>query len=253
MIIVQDKILKDAPHGFFGITGGVSTGDYASLNCSYAQQDTRENVTENRARAVRQLSCKATKLQTMNQVHGTDVVVVDDLFAKAPSADALVTKNPEIVLGVLTADCVPVLLADIENGVIGAAHAGWPSAFGGIVTKTVAVMQQQGAALSKIRAVIGPSIRRESYEIDRDYYNRFLEQSAENAAFFREIAGKPDHFLFDLAGYVLRQTEAAGVTHISDAGGDTCAQPEKFFSYRRHMLRHGHGNCGRQISAIALS
>src|SRR5690606_7899795 len=107
------------------------------------------------------------------QVHGTDVVVVDDLFAKAPSADALVTKNPEIVLGVLTADCVPVLLADIENGVIGAAHAGWPSAFGGIVTKTVAVMQQQGAALSKIRAVIGPSIRRESYEIDRDYYNRF--------------------------------------------------------------------------------
>lgn len=253
MIVIEDKILKDVPHGFFGITGGVSTGDYASLNCSYAQEDARENVTENRARAVRRLSGKAAQLQTMTQVHGTDVVVVEEVFAAAPSADALVTKNTEIVLGVLTADCVPVLLADIENGVIGAAHAGWPSAFGGIVTKTVSVMKQQGADAAKIKAVIGPSIRRESYEIDRDYYNRFLQQTDRNAEFFQDIAGKPDNFLFDLAGYVLRQTEEAGVTQISDAGEDTCAQPEKFFSYRRHMLRHGHGHCGRQISAISLS
>lgn len=253
MIVIEDKILADAPHGFFGITGGVSTGDYASLNCSYAQDDARDNVTENRRRVLERLSTAAPVLQTMHQVHGTDVAVVTEALSDAPEADALVTKTPHLALGVLTADCVPVLLADTDNGVIGAAHAGWPSAFGGIVTNTVQVMRQQGADIAKIKAVIGPSIRQESYEIDRAYYDRFLEQNAANEELFQSIADKPDHFLFDLAGYVLRQIAAAGVTQISDAGEDTCGQPEKFFSYRRHMLRHGHGHCGRQISAISLS
>ncbi len=252
MLKITSGNVADMPHGFFGVSGGVSTDDYASLNCGLAQGDSPENVAENRQRVMAALAAPAADLQTMSQVHETDVAVIREIAEKPPKADALVTTSKGIALGVLTADCVPVLLADARNGVIAAVHAGWPSAFDGIVTKTIEVMRESGADLLQVRAAIGPCIRQDSYEIDRGYYERFLRQSPENEVFFRPVPEKAGHFLFDLAGYVRRQTEAAGVREIADCGEDTCAQPEKFFSYRRHMLSRGHGRCGRQISVIAL-
>lgn len=253
-MMIRTENLGDVVHGFFGRRGGVSMDDYDSLNCSFAtRDDSLANVEENRRRVIGHLHAKATQLQTMKQVHKADVLVIDKVLEDRPEVDAIVTRSPDVILGVLTADCVPILMADKKAGVVAAVHAGWPSAFQGIVLNSIAKMMQEGASTSNIKMAIGPCIRKQSYEIDPPFYKRFLAQNEDHAQFFEEVAGKEDRWLFDLPAYVVHQAQYAGVTNIEDVKEDTYANSRLFFSYRRHMHDHGHGHCGRQMSVIALA
>jgi YfiH family protein len=241
--------LAKLPHGFFTRQGGVSGGVYASLNCGPGSADAPEAVTENRRRVAAALGAAA--LASLYQVHGREVVTVGagyDPDAR-PKADGLVTDRPGIALGVLAADCTPVLFADAAHGVIGACHAGWRGALAGVTDATVAAMEALGARRDAIRAAVGPTIRQQSYEISDPFRATFLEAEAGNAAFF--AAGKrPGHWQFDLPGYVMERLRRAGIG-AEDLGLDTCADPERFYSYRRMTLA-GEPDYGRQISAIVL-
>jgi YfiH family protein len=242
-------------HAFFTREGGVSTGVYASLNVGYGSDDEREAVTENRRLAMAAFGLPATALNTVYQVHGTAVAVADRNWAPAdsPRADAMVTDQPGIVIGILTADCVPVLFAGEKAGgdrVVAAAHAGWRGAIAGIVDTTVAAMEQLGARRETIRAAVGPCIGQASYEVGPEFPTPFLDQDGDNARFFRE-GTRDGHPLFDIAGYVesrLRKTEIADIGRIE---ADTCADEARFFSYRRKTLK-GEVDYGRELSAIAI-
>lgn len=239
-------------HAFFTREGGVSRGLFAELNCGFHSGDAPEKVAQNRGIAMARLSLRSEALATSRQVHGADALVVERPWGpgEAPAADGLATRVPGLALGVLTADCAPVLFADPEAGVIGAAHAGWRGAKGGILEATVARMEGLGAARERIRAGIGPSIAQPSYEVGAEFQEAFLEEDAENDRFFAP-ARRAAHFLFDLPGYVCKRLEAAGISGIARAEHDAAAEEARFFSCRRAFLR-GEPFYGRLLSAILL-
>jgi len=237
-------------HGFVGRRGGVSGGIFASLNVGLGSSDDAGLVRENRRRAVEAVAPGAG-LVTVHQVHSTIVVPVTGAApdAERPHADAMVTATPGLALGILTADCAPILLADAEAGVIGAAHSGWKGALGDIAGATVAAMAALGARRDHIRAAIGPCIARASYEVDGGFRDRFLADAPSHDGFF--IAGRETRFQFDLEGFVAMRLAAAGVRHVRALGIDTYADPARWFSYRR-TTHASEPDYGRQLSVIAL-
>lgn len=238
-------------HGFFTRKGGVSQGIYESLNVGFGSNDRRSDVEENRTRVARAFGVAADRLATVHQVHSTDVMMVDAATTgERPKADALVTAEPGIVLGVLTADCGPLLFADPEARVIGAAHAGWRGAFDGVVETTVAAMTRLGAERSRIVACLGPSISGRAYEVGPEFVERFVARDRAFARFFVP-SGKPGHAFFDLPSFTMQRLRDAGV-EAENIDLCTYADPESFFSYRRATHR-GEPDYGRQISAIALA
>ncbi|MBL9071794.1 MAG: peptidoglycan editing factor PgeF [Sphingopyxis sp.] len=242
--------LEAIPHGFFGRRGGVSSGELASLNCGLGSLDDPALIAENRRRVADTILPGAT-LTGLYQVHGNRCVVVDrdtDLAAR-PEADALVTSTPGVLLGILTADCVPVLFADREAGVIGAAHAGWKGALAGVTDATLDAMEGLGAVRANVAVAIGPCIGRASYEVDDGFTARFLADDSANERFF--AACKPGHAMFDIAAYVAARLAAAGVRRIAIGGQDTYAEVDEYFSYRRAGHRNENGY-GRQLSVIGL-
>ena len=244
--------LKGIRHGFFTRKGGVSEGIFASLNCGLGSGDDRGKASENRARAARAFDLEPDRLVTVYQIHSPDVVTVTQPWTaeNSPRADALVTDRPGIMLGVLAADCAPVLLADPQAKVIGAAHAGWRGAHGGVVDSAVAAMEKLGARRKNIVAAIGPCIAQASYEVSDDFQTPFLQQDQANARFF--APGKRDgKKQFDLPGYLAHRIGLLGLAQIGVSGRDTQAEENEFFSYRRATLR-GERDYGRLLSAIAL-
>lgn len=239
-------------HGFFGRRGGVSSGAYASLNCALTTGDRREDIDENRRRVAVSLGVAPDQLASVYQVHGAEVAEVSAPWAlnERPKADAMVTRIPGVALGILTADCGPLLFADARAGVIGAAHAGWRGAKGGVAEATVAAMVRLGASLSGIDAAIGPCIGPDSYEVGPEFPLPFLEEAA-NARFFRPST-RAGHSMFDLGGYLVARLERLGLRSVSRLAADTCADGERFFSYRRTCLEGGKA-FGCEVSAIALA
>ncbi len=237
-------------HGFFTRQGGVSSGIYAGLNVGLGSRDDREAVQENRARASRWFGLAPSRLATVHQVHSPDVVVVtEENVTERPAADAMVTATPGIILGVLAADCGPILFADAEAGVIGAAHAGWKGALYGVLENTIDAMIALGARRQNIRATLGPSISSANYEVGPEYVARFIEHDPAYAAYFTQSA-KPGHAMFDLPALTLKRLADAGV-QASSLGLCTYADPERFYSYRR-TTHAGEPDYGRLLSAIAV-
>ena len=241
--------LSGIRHGFFTREGGVSEGHYASLNCGFGSGDQPERVAENRARIATRLAVRAEHLVTVYQIHSPGVVVAGRPWkpGDAPQADAMVTDQPGLALGILTADCVPVLFADAGAGVIGAAHAGWKGARDGVVAATVAAMAGLGAEPSRMVAAIGPCIAQHSYEVGPEFPGHF---GAEEAGFFKPSA-RPGHFLFDIGGLVAKRLADQGIGTVRRCPNDTAAEEARFFSYRRATLR-GEPVYGRGLSAIVL-
>lgn len=239
-------------HGFFTREGGVSKGIYASLNCGYGSDDDKGAVKENRARVAQDLSVEAGRLLTVHQIHSPTVVRVAEPWTPetAPQADAMVTDRPNIALGVLAADCAPVLFADETARVVGAAHAGWKGAFTGVLDATVEAMIGLGAKRERIVAAIGPCISRDAYEIGPEFRDRFLATDTASDRWFTPSA-RETHFMFDLPAYAASRLEAARISTVAQIGLCTYADERRFFSYRRTTHR-GEGDYGRQISAIAL-
>jgi len=239
-------------HAFFTREGGVSTGIYASLNGGVGSNDDRANVAENRARMAAALGVAREALATPYQIHSADVVVADAAWTQEtrPRADAVVTRVPRLAIGVGTADCGPVLLADHAAGVVGAAHAGWRGALAGVTDAAVAAMERLGAERGRIVAALGPMIRQPSYEVGPELVARFRAADPGNDRFFR-AAARPNHALFDLPDYIASRLAAAGIGTIEDLAECTYADPSRFFSFRRATHR-GEPDYGRHINAIAL-
>lgn len=239
-------------HAFFTREGGVSGGCFESLNCGFGSGDAAERVAQNRAIAVERLGFSPDRLVTCYQIHSTTVVTVERPWRRdaAPQADGLVTRGSGIALGILTADCAPVLLEDAVARVIGAAHGGWRGALGGIVEATLDRMEALGANRARIRAGIGPCIGPGSYEVGPEFRERFLADDPASAAYFAP-APRDRHFMFDLPGYVEHRLARAGIANTERAGNDTVAEETLFFSYRRAHLR-GEPVYGRLLSAIGL-
>lgn len=261
MIIIQDEKLNGSSagkiqHGFFGRQGGVSKGIYSNLNCGVGSNDDPKSVQENRARVAGKLSVELKNLITLWQVHSSDCLIIDKPVGQGderPKADALVTDKAGLALGVLTADCGPILFAGEKpdgSPVIGAAHAGWGGALKGVLESTVERMQELGAELDTIRATVGPCIGPKSYEVSVGFETPFLERNPEDEHFFRE-AQKSGHLMFDLPGYIASRLAQAGLKQVTITGDDTFAEPELFFSYRRSTHRK-EADYGRQISAIVI-
>ena len=244
------KALADLPHGFLGRLGGVSQGLVEGLNVGWGAEDDPEAVRGNRRRAVEAVA-PGTRLVTLHQIHSPDALYVTDPFPddSRPHADAMVTDRPGLLLGILTADCAPVLFADREAGVIGAAHAGWKGAFSGVIEATVVEMERRGASRARIAAAVGPCIARKSYEVDDIFLSRFVGADPENERFFG--ASREGHHRFDLEGFVLSRLAEAGLARVEALGQDTYSQPAAFYSYRRATHR-AEPTYGRQISLIAL-
>jgi YfiH family protein len=247
---VRSTLLSGVPHGFFGRRGGVSSGDLASLNTGIGSGDDPLLIARNRAR-VRDAVLPGAALLGVYQVHGVTCAVAEGAWDEAdrPAADALVTNRPHILLGILTADCVPVLLADRDTGVVGAAHAGWKGALGGVTNSTLAAMERLGARRDHIVAAIGPCIGRASYEVDSIFVTRFCDADRANDRFFTD--GRPGHAMFDIAAYTAARLAAAGISRIDMIDHDTCARADEYFSYRRATLR-GENGYGRQLSVIGV-
>jgi YfiH family protein len=238
-------------HGFFTREGGVSSGLYASLNGGTGSNDKRENVAENRARMAAALGCAPRNFLTAHQVHSPDVVVAATPWAptERPKADAIVTRMPSLAIGISTADCGPVLFADVDARVIGAAHAGWRGALTGVLEATVNAMDGLGARRARIIAALGPMIRQPSYEVGDDLIKRFVEVDAEAKTFFAP-ASRAGHAMFDLSGYILARLRRAGVD-CEDLGVCTYADDARFYSFRRSTHR-AEPDYGRHINAIML-
>ncbi|MBO9580890.1 MAG: peptidoglycan editing factor PgeF [Sphingobium sp.] len=248
--ILRAPRLGDVPHGFLGRRGGISTGLYAGLNVGLGSDDQREAIARNRALA-RDAVLPGSTLVTVHQVHSSDVVTVSAPIPDndRPKADALVTRTPGLLLGVLAADCVPILFADETRGMVGAAHSGWKGALHGVGEATMAAMVALGAERGAIACAIGPCIGRTSYEVTESFADPFLARDGEDARFF--TAGKPGHLMFDIGGYVAARLAAAGAGSVTLMDEDTYSQPDRFYSYRRscHLGEPGYG---RQISLIGL-
>ncbi len=240
------------PHGFFTRRGGVSKGPFASLNCSLSSQDDRDAVLRNRGLVAGALGVPGTHLVGCTQVHGIEVVAVDTPWqpGAGPRADAMVTRQAGLALGIITADCAPVLFADAEAGVIGAAHAGWRGAVAGVLEATIAAMLALGARTGRIVAAVGPCIGQNSYEVAADLRDAVLARARDDARFFADGA-REARWQFDLPGYCAARLDAAGVGEVSVTGVDTLTEADRFFSHRRRTLAGG-GPIGHQISAIAL-
>lgn len=247
---LTSSALGGLPHGFFGRKGGVSKGIYAGLNIALGSKDDRAAVFENR-RLASDAVMPGARLARVHQIHSADILVIDEAPApdNPPKADAMVTGRPGILLGISTADCVPVLFADRRAGVVGAAHSGWKGAIAGVNEATIQAMVKQGAARENIACAIGPCIAQKSYEVDEGFFRRFIEADPANEHFFG--TGKADHHQFDLEGYVAARLAAAGIRQIECLGEDTYSQPERFFSYRR-TCHAGESDYGTQISLIGL-
>lgn len=245
--VIRAEALSGIPHGFLGRRGGVSTGVVAGLNIGHGAEDDAGAVAENRRRAVEAVMPGA-RLATVYQVHSPDVAEVTEPWPHEarPRADGMVTRRPGLLLGVVTADCAPVLMADRAAGVIGAAHAGWRGAQGGVLENTVAAMERLGAERARIAAAIGPAIARPSYEVDAKFRTRF---GPEDERYF--AAGRPGHWQFDLSGYIAGRLRAAGIGAVEPLGLDTYPDAERFFSYRRATHR-GEPAYGRQFSLVGL-
>lgn len=239
-------------HGFFARNGGVTQNHLGSLNCgSKHTADTIENIRENQKRAMEALGSSFEKLTLLKQIHSNIVHVVEDkILPRDLEGDALVTNNPEMVIGILTADCVPVLFHDTNANIIGAAHAGWKGALYGVVENTLTAMEKLGASRKNIETCIGACIRQPSYEVGPEYVERFVTEDSRSNAFFAPSA-KPSHSMFDLPGYVKMRLAKAAVGKISDIEKDTCSNPEKFFSCRRAFLK-GENGFGNGLSAIRI-
>ncbi len=253
--MITATVLDDAPgirHGFFTRRGGVSEGPYASLNCGQGSADDPERVRINRARAMARLGHREADLATGYQVHSARVAVVERPWAAAarPEVDGLATRSPGVALGILTADCAPVLLADVRAGVIGAAHAGWRGAWSGVIEATVAAMEGLGARRDRILAAVGPCINQDSYEVGPELVARVTRGEPDAQRFFRP-SRRAGHARFDLPGYVASRLGALSIAAFEGSPYDTCAGEDRFFSYRRVTLNGG-GDYGRMLSAIVL-
>ena len=244
--------LADIRHGFFTRTGGVSQGVYASLNGGVGSNDAPEQVAENRARMAQALGVAPERFLTPYQIHSPDVVVADHPWTAEtrPRADAIVTREPGLAIGVSTADCGPLLFADAKARVIGAAHAGWRGAFTGVIDGTVAAMEKLGADRADMTVTLGPTISQPNYEVGAEFVERFLAADADNARFFKDSI-RADHAMFDLNGYIAARIKRAGVVKFEDLGLCTYADPQRFYSFRRatHLSEPDYG---RHINAIAL-
>lgn len=254
MLVLEAQNLSNSPgivHGFFGRQGGVSEEVYASLNCGPGSGDARENVVENRRRVSARLG-DARELLTLYQIHSARAVVVDKPWAlgEGPQADAMATCIPGVALGILTADCAPVLLADARAGVVGAAHAGWKGAFGGVVEAVVAAMESLGARRERISAAIGPAISQANYEVGPEFRERFASAGSDQARFFAPSV-RADHWQFDLTGFVAEKLVSSGIAAVETISACTYAREADFFSFRRATHR-GEADYGRDISAILL-
>lgn len=244
--IITSDSLAPFHHGFFTRRGGASSGVYAGLNCGFGSTDQREVVATNRARVARAMEVETGNLVSVHQHHSADVVTVEAPFETAPKADAMVTATPGLALGILTADCQPVLFADADAHVVGAAHAGWSGAMSGVLENTIDAMIALGAKRDTIKAVIGPSISQPSYEVGQEYFERFLDEDPENARFFANGSG--DKLQFDLPAYGLAKLRAAGVS-AEWTRHCTYREPDRFYSYRR-SVHQKEADYGRLISVI---
>jgi YfiH family protein len=248
--VIRAISLGDFPHGFLGRRGGVSTGELAGLNVGYGSNDDREAIAGNRRLAVAALLPEA-ELATVHQIHSAEALHVQRAWPQdqRPRADAMVTDTPNLLLGILTADCAPVLFADHRAVVVGAAHAGWRGALAGVTDATIAAMERLGARRENIHAAVGPCIGQPSYEVDEAFRARFLDHDPDNARFFVPgEAGKPH---FDLEAYVVHRLLAVGIDEVEALNLDTYSNADRFYSYRRSTHR-GEADYGRQLSAIAI-
>lgn len=239
-------------HGFFTRNGGVSEGLYASLNLGAGSDDKPQDVAENKRRVAEAMGVEPSHLLTLWQCHSRRVLAVDRPFAEGDNreADGFVTATPGLALGILTADCAPVLLADAQAKVVGACHAGWKGAIQNIMLETVEAMEKLGAKRGRITAVVGPCIAQESYEVGKDFHDAFVAEAAANVLFFEP--GKAEgKFLFDLPAYVCHTLQLCGVAASNVLAKDTCNLENAFFSNRRRNLR-GESDYGRQVSVIML-
>lgn len=250
--IITSDLLAPAKHGFFGRRGGASSGVFEGLNCGLGSSDQREAVLINRSRAAKAMETTADDLARMHQVHSAEVAVVtsaEETAETAPKVDALVTQTPGVVLSVLTADCQPVLFADFEAGVIGAAHAGWRGTLDGVLEATVDAMLSLGAQRDRISAVIGPTISQRAYEVGPEFFDAFMTQDSDNARFFAN--GKGDRYHFDLPSLGLSRLRALGLKQAEWTRHCTFSDVMRFYSYRR-STHAKEADYGRLISCIRL-
>ncbi len=252
--MIRSPLLESAglAHGFFTRDGGVSGGLYTSLNVGLGSDDDRANVLENRARVATALGVDRDALALPFQIHSATVAVAAAAWApgEGPRADAVVTATPGVAVGVATADCGPILFADVEAGVVGAAHAGWKGAIGGVIGATVAAMERLGAVRGRITAVLGPTISAGAYEVGPEFVERFVAEDGANARFFRPST-REGHAMFDLPGFIGGRLAAEELGRIGDLGLCTHADEARFFSYRRATQRR-EPDYGRLVSAIAV-
>jgi polyphenol oxidase len=254
--MILSRSLSSSPairHAFFTREGGVSDGIYQSLNGGIGSNDAPENVKENRARMAKALGVAPTHFVSCYQIHSPDVIVATKPWTRenAPRADAIVTRTPGLAIGVSTADCGPVLFADGDAKVVGAAHAGWKGALTGVLEATIAAMEKLGASRGNISAAVGPLIRQPNYEVGAEFVERFTATDATNARYFIP-SERADHAMFDLPGFIKSRLEAAEIKSVEDLGLCTYAEPDRFFSYRRTTHRR-EPDYGRHINAIALT
>jgi len=249
--IVRSGLLEGVPHGFFGRKGGVSKGAVAGLNCGFGSDDDPKTVEANRRLAADAILAGAP-LASVYQVHSPTAVIVTEAppIDERPRADALITDRKGLLLGIVTADCAPVLLADVDAGVVGAAHAGWRGATTGVTDQAIAAMISLGAKVERIAAVVGPSIAKASYEVDHAFAERILAEDPENDRFLGEGPTGNPHF--DLEAYVVARLAAAGILRIEATGLDTYQLEDRYFSYRR-ATRRIEPTYGRQLSLIGLA
>ena len=247
--IITSPSLAPFRHGFFTRKGGASSGVFLGLNCGAGSSDQADMVAINRTRVAAAMGVSVADLMSVHQVHSADVLVVTAAPAKPVRADAMVTHTPGLALAILTADCQPVLFADRQAGVIGAAHAGWRGALDGVLEATVEAMERLGAQRARVSAVIGPCISQRAYQVGPEFIDRFLADDPANSRFF--VNGSADRLQFDLAGFGLHRLRRAGVGAAEWTGDCTYADPQRFYSYRR-SVHAGEADYGRLISVIRL-
>jgi YfiH family protein len=248
--VIRSISIGGFPHGFLGRRGGMSVGEMAGLNVGYGSGDDPEAIAGNRRLAIAALLEEA-ELATVHQVHSAEAVHAEHPWPQdeRPRADAMVTDRPNLLLGILTADCAPVLFADREAVVVGAAHAGWRGALAGVTDSTIAAMEKLGARRENIHAAVGPCIAQPNYEVDEEFRSRFTADDPSNARFFVVGASGKPHF--DLEGYVVHRLIAAGIDEVEALNLDTYPDADRFYSYRRSTHR-GEADYGRQLSAIGI-